>query len=83
MELRPLAGKGQIWCTKGPKGPICCQIWIAFGIIDSVSAILSHFGAILSHFQQILTYVDSVLSHFEDFGVKMESKWLQMEAHKT
>ena len=28
---------------KGPKGPICCQNWNAFGIIDGVLAILTHF----------------------------------------
>ena len=34
--LRPLGRRYQIWVTKGPKGPICCQIWNALGSIGSV-----------------------------------------------
>ena len=59
--------RGQNW-TKGPKGPFAAKIWIAFGVIDSVLAILTHFEpfwAYLRHFEPFCASTGTVLARVQ------------------
>jgi len=67
--VRPLGRREPNLATKGPKGPICCQIWNGFGSIGSV------FGS----------SVPPNASCVSQNGLKSaprESKWLKMAQNR-
>ena len=69
MLLRPLGRRVPNLATKGPKGPICCQIWNGFGSIGSVSG----------------SSVPPTASCVSQNGLKSaqrESKWLKMAQNR-
>jgi len=68
--VRPLGRRVPNLATKGPKGPICCQIWNEFGSIGSV------FGS----------SVPPNASCVSQNGLKSaqkESKWLKMAQNRS
>ena len=58
-----------------PKGPICCQIWNAFGIIDSVLAILTHFDPFWAYSELFWESLGEFGSRRERPKPSARSKW--------